>query len=284
MLHEIPARGELSRCAFATLEERTLLLMQVELDSAHPARRCRNGCLFAHLHRRSFLTYFPNPAQYFVPVPLPRFKATNSATKREDLMKKHTKTALVLCMAVLGTAIEARANCQHVRGGITETVIPSPNDPLGRSMGNVNGVLNGATTAILTSIAPPSPSGVLTATSFDVFVTNPGDVLTATGAPTLTPVPGQPPGEFTEHTILTITGGSGKYDGATGTITLEGQAHNVFGGPGEAIFDLTYEGSICGPDLKADAASSVDKVQSTVARGPDPSHALLARRVRTVTR
>jgi hypothetical protein len=32
--------------------------------------------------------------------------------------------------------------------------------------------------------------------------------------------------------ILTITGGSGKYAGATGTITLEGQAHNVFGGAG----------------------------------------------------
>jgi hypothetical protein len=198
-------------------------------------------------------------------------------------MKKHTKTALVLCMAVLGTAIEARANCQHVRGSVTETAIPSPNDPFGRSMGNLTGVLNGATTAVIIS-NNELPSGVLTSTSFDVFVTNRGDMLTADGAVTLTPIPGKPPGEFTVNVTLTITGGSGRYDGANGTITYEGQAHNLFG-PAVATFNLTYEGSICGPNVKGDeAASSVDKGQSTVARGSDPSHALSARRVRTATR
>ena len=194
-------------------------------------------------------------------------------------MKKNIKTALVLCLAVFGTAIEARAGCQHVRGGLTETEIPAPNDAFGRTLGNLTGVLNGATTALITGEG----------TSFDVFVTNAGDMLTANGVVTLTPIPGKPPGEFTVNVTLTITGGSGKYDGATGTITYEGQGHNVFGGPGVGTFDLTYEGSVCGPDVKADAASSVDKGQSTVARGPAPSHALFARRggrdtSRTVTR
>ena len=102
----------------------------------------------------------------------------------------------VLGLAVLGTAIEARADCQHVRGSDVETIIPSPNDPLGRTVGIVNGVLNGASTAVVTS---SSPDG-LHATSFDVFVTNGGDMLTATGAVTLTPVPGSP-SKFTENAI-----------------------------------------------------------------------------------
>jgi hypothetical protein len=56
-------------------------------------------------------------------------------------------------------------------------------------------------------------------------------MLTATGAPTLTPVHGGPTGEFTLHVDLRITGESGKYDGATGTITFDGQGRIPFGGP-----------------------------------------------------
>jgi hypothetical protein len=141
--------------------------------------------------------------------------------------------------------------CQHVRGGITDTEVPSPNDPLGRVLGNVDGVLNGAETSFLTSSAPDA-DGVLNATSFDVFLTNGGDMLTATCANTLTPVPGKPPGDFRENATLTITGGSGKYTGATGTITLEGRGHNIFGGPGVGTFNLIYRGSVCGPNVKAD--------------------------------
>jgi hypothetical protein len=73
---------------------------------------------------------------------------------------------------------EARADCQHVRdvrGSHRETIIPSPNDPFRRVLGNVDGVLNGASTAFITSFnPPPAPFIVLNATSFDVFVTNRG--------------------------------------------------------------------------------------------------------------
>jgi hypothetical protein len=58
-------------------------------------------------------------------------------------MKRNTT---VLCLVMFGTIVEARAECPYVRGGITETIIPSPNDPLGRVLGNVDGVLNGAST------------------------------------------------------------------------------------------------------------------------------------------
>jgi len=177
---------------------------------------------------------------------------TSSAEREKHLMRRNTQIALVMCLAVLGTAIEARADCQYVRGGLKGTAIPSPYDPFGRGLGNVDGVLNGANTSVLTGFGqPPAPFIVLTGTSFEVFLTNGGDLLTATGAAKLTPVPGKPPGEFTENTTLTITGGSGKYDGATGTITLEGQAHNVFG-PGPGTFNLIYQGSVCGPNLKGD--------------------------------
>ena len=49
----------------------------------------------------------------------------------KDPMKRNTRAALVLCLAVLGTAIEARAECQggqYLRGSIAETRIASPND------------------------------------------------------------------------------------------------------------------------------------------------------------
>ena len=170
---------------------------------------------------------------------------TGSAGREKDLMKRSTKIALAMCFAGLGMAIEARAeDCQHVRGGITETTILSPNDPFGRGLGNVTGTLNGAFTGIITSLNPPN------ATSFDVFVTKRGDMLTATGTPTRTPVPGGPPGEFTVHVDLTITGGSGKYDGATGTMTFDGESH--VGGSGVGTADLIYRGFVCGPKLKAD--------------------------------
>ena len=160
-------------------------------------------------------------------------------------MKRNTTIALALCLAMLGTGIEARAECQHVRGTDVETIIPAPNDPFGRTLGIVNGVLNGSSTAVLTSLSPDG----LNATSIDVFVTNGGDILTATGAVTLAPVPGSS-SAFTENATLTITGGSGKYTGATGTITLVGKA--VFDSSGGGTFDVIYQGSVCGSNIKAE--------------------------------
>lgn len=160
-------------------------------------------------------------------------------------MKRNTTITLALCLAALGTGIEARADCQHVRGSDVETIITAPNDPLGRTLGIVNGVLNGSSSALVTSLSPDGLSG----TSIDVFVTNGGDILTATGAVTLTPVAGSS-SEFTENATLTINGGSGKFTRATGTITLVGKA--VFDSSGGGTFDVIYQGSVCGPNVKGD--------------------------------
>ena len=60
-------------------------------------------------------------------------------------MRGSTQIALVVSLAVLGTAIEARADCQYVRGCIAETRISlHQTDPIARTLGTVTGVLNGA--------------------------------------------------------------------------------------------------------------------------------------------
>jgi len=154
-------------------------------------------------------------------------------------MTRYTQLTLMLCVAVAGTAVEARGDCHKVRGSIAETAIPS-NDPFGRLLGTVTGVLNGASTVFLTS---PPPN----VTSYDVFLTTAGDVLIATGvsAPR-TPVPGEP-GEFISHVDLTVVGGFGKYADATGTMTFDGRSHT---GTVPRTADLVYQGSVCGPNVK----------------------------------
>jgi len=166
---------------------------------------------------------------------------TGSAKRAKDSIKRGTQITLALCLAVFGTAIQARADCQSLVGSMTETIIPpAPNDLYGRALGIVNGVLNGASTSVVTS-----PDG---STSSDVIVTNRGDILTGTGAITLTPVPGS--SDFTVNVILTITGGSGKYSGATGTLTYMGLAQ--FPSATTGTFNLIYRGSACGPNIKAE--------------------------------
>ena len=153
-------------------------------------------------------------------------------------MTRNTKTALALCVVMLGTAIEARADCKYIRGGIAETAIPS-NDPIGRLLGTVTGVLNGASTVFLTT---PPPN----VTSYDVFLTTAGDVLIATGVSARTPVHGEQ-SEFITHVDLKVVGGSGKYAEATGTMTFDGVSHT---GTVPRTADLIYTGRVCGPNVK----------------------------------
>ena len=90
-------------------------------------------------------------------------------------MTRYTQLALMLCVAVAGTAVEARADCHKVRGSIAETSIPS-NDQFGRLLGTVTGVLNGASTVFITSRTPVR--------SYDVFLTTAGDVFARGRPPT----------------------------------------------------------------------------------------------------
>ena len=73
-------------------------------------------------------------------------------------MRGSTQIALVVSLAVLGAAIEARADCQYVRGSIAETRISLGTEPA-RFLGTVTGVLNGAVTVTL--LSPPAQREVI---------------------------------------------------------------------------------------------------------------------------
>ena len=86
-------------------------------------------------------------------------------------MTRNATTALAVCVVLLGTAIEARADdCQYVRGSISETRISLGTEPT-RLLGTVTGVLNGAVTVTLLSL-PPN-----VVRSLDIFVTKSGEVF-----------------------------------------------------------------------------------------------------------
>jgi hypothetical protein len=156
-------------------------------------------------------------------------------------MRRNTNIALAVGVALFGTAIEARADCQYLRGSITETRISLGTEPT-RILGTVTGVLNGAVTVTLLNPQPPVKS-------LDIFVTKSGDVLRAEGLPVRTPIPGAPPGEFSVHVDLTITGGFGKYEGAYGTMEFDGLGHTAAVPP---TTELIYKGTVCGPNITSD--------------------------------
>jgi hypothetical protein len=155
-------------------------------------------------------------------------------------MTRNAIPALVLCLAVFGTVMEARDECQYLRGSIAETRISQGTEPT-RILGTVTGVLNGAGTVTILSTSP-------VVRSLDIFVTKSGDVLRAEGLPTRTPIPGAPPGEFSVHVELEIKGGFGKYEGAYGTMEFNGVSHAAAVPPNT---ELIYTGTVCGPNVKA---------------------------------
>ena len=155
-------------------------------------------------------------------------------------MKRNAIPVLVLCLAVFGTVMEARDECQYLRGSIAETRISQGTEPT-RILGTVTGVLNGAGTVTILSTSP-------VVRSLDIFVTKGGDVLRAEGLPTRTPIPGAPAGEFSVHVDLEIKGGFGKYEGAYGTMEFNGVSHTAAVPPNT---ELIYTGTVCGPNVKA---------------------------------
>ena len=165
---------------------------------------------------------------------------------RNAKLKMGLSSALLLL--ALATAAQAQVQqCVSVNGTLAESVLPNgaaPNDPNGRTLATVTGDLKGAKTAILVSVTPAA-SGGFTATTKDVFVTEQHDILVADGSATFTPIPttlgGSP--NLQDILVLKISGGTGRYAGATGTITVQGWGRNV--GPGTGFFTLEYTGNLC---------------------------------------
>jgi len=137
--------------------------------------------------------------------------------------------------------------CKDVSGKATWTLIPAPNDPLGRVLGPTTGDLKAAVSAYLTSLAPQS-DGTLKAESVETWVLGAQDIIQFAGVATFTPIANAPIGTVRDALTLTVIGGSGDFANATGALQVRGIGYNIFGpgaGPGSSFFEVRYSGQIC---------------------------------------
>jgi hypothetical protein len=148
----------------------------------------------------------------------------------------------VVCLAAFSLVSAARAEddgrCKDVNGHDFATLIPAPNDPLGRVLGSSTGDLKAAI-----SVFQTSPT-----TAVGVWVLGPQDILIFNGAFSVTPIPGAPVGTVSLSATLTVAGGTGEFAGASGVLHTTGTGFNFFGpkaGPGSTYFEETYKGNIC---------------------------------------
>lgn len=156
--------------------------------------------------------------------------------------------ASVLSVVLGSLAFAEQPECRKASGKTIEYVADasvSPNDPFGRVLTSSTGTIDAIGTAILTSVGPGPSPGALAATTRHLFVTSEHDQLTADGVALFTPIPNSD--DVNDSITLTITGGVGKFKGATGTIVARGIGFNFLPGPtaGRTFFVLEYKGRIC---------------------------------------
>ena len=150
---------------------------------------------------------------------------------------------VTVALAAFSMPATARAQtCTDISGKLNEVILPqdsAPNDPAGRIIGNVDGTLAGGTTAFLTALTPGRDGGFSVKT-VDAFATLEGNLLIASGTGDWTFIRN---GYYQVDLTLTVTGGTGKYANATGTIKLLGVGNAV--GPGTGQFFQDYRGQVC---------------------------------------
>jgi len=170
-------------------------------------------------------------------------------------MTRLMQASLALAL-VLGTARPAAVqdfkswSCTKVQGNITEVVVDqraAPWDTIGRVVSTSDGDLPSVGTAILFAVFPGSAPGTLEGKAGRWMVLSPSDHIYATDAVVLTPVPNTP--DVNDVVTITIRGGAGKYEKATGTIVATGRGFNFFPAPvaGKSYFTFRYSGEVCVP-------------------------------------
>ena len=185
-------------------------------------------------------------------MPLSADRAEGRILEEEKAETMKRTNMIGIAIAVLGmaaTAFGQAQQCNSVSGTLAESVLPAaaaPNDPFGRTLATVTGDLKGSKSAILLSVTPASNGGQ-TAKTKDVFVTEGKDILIADGDAAFTPIISSLGGAPNLQDILTlkISGGTGRYANASGTLKVQGWGRDV--GPGTGFFTLEYSGSICVP-------------------------------------
>lgn len=131
----------------------------------------------------------------------------------------------------------AHAKCRAVSGSISANVVNNPAVSTGLALGTVTGNLAGATLATFT--ATPSSNGSLSLVLHHNFVTDARNSLATEDTGTLIPVPGLD-NVFRMSVDYTITGGTGKFAHATGSLHNHGEADLNTG-----LLTLTYSGQVC---------------------------------------
>lgn len=152
------------------------------------------------------------------------------------------RSFVLAALAALCVPAMAQAQCADVSGKFNELILAqesAPNDPAGRVLGTVDGSLAGSTTAFITSLTPARDGGFSVKTN-NAFATLEGNVLLATGSADWTFIRN---GYYQVDLTLTVTGGTGKYANATGTIKILGVGDGV--GPGTGQFLHEYRGQVC---------------------------------------
>lgn len=159
-------------------------------------------------------------------------------------MRRYITVGVAVLALGAASAAPVEAGCTTIGGKFTELILPqasAPNDPAGRILGTVDGSLEGATTAFLTSITPELNGG-LHVTTYDTFATLEGNQLFAVGDGHWVFIKN---GFYKVSLTLTIVGGTGKWSTVGGTIYTQGVGNNV--GPGTGTFQQAYTGGICTP-------------------------------------
>lgn len=160
-------------------------------------------------------------------------------------MMKRVAVFAMLCIAAPPLAVKTAARgCTEISGKFNEFILPrdsAPTDPFGRILGNVDGSLEGAVTAFLTSLAPGLDGG-LHVTVTHAFATQEGNLLLTRGVGDWTFIKN---GFYQVDMTVSIVGGTGRYTNATGTFKLLGVGNNV--GPGTGQFLHEYRGQLCTP-------------------------------------
>jgi len=149
-------------------------------------------------------------------------------------------TAIAMFSVPAGNSAAA-AKCKVVRGRVTsQTVTENCPSPINLcAAGEFYGAIRGELFLVATSLTPTQDTpatGVYLFTSDDVIKTREGDIHTKdAGALNLTPG-----GSGDDVSIVTITGGTGKYAGATGRL-------RAYGAFSESGGEFSYEGELCTP-------------------------------------
>jgi hypothetical protein len=149
---------------------------------------------------------------------------------------------IVPCLFVYGGQ-----GCQEVGGAVLTNFISPPNPAatsITKTLGTATGDLKGGTGIEVISTTPGS-NGIMTFHNRHLWVTESGEtIFMADGDAPAIPIPGMNGLFFTRYINgVAITGGTGRFAGATGNLDIYGTID--LRDPEHGIISLHYQGEIC---------------------------------------